>query len=485
MTTRAEALRNAHVFFDRHSGWAPPDDGTLAEWLADGVCRCPDECLTVPDGWCGHGIASWKLVLDDLAEADRAHAGRAPIRDRAAAERADRMDRLGPMRNRFVTPDGIYLAGNSLGPSPIRAGAAVADAVAVGWGRGGVAAWQDHDWWTLPTRLGDRIGSLVGAAPGQVVCGDSTSIQCFQAVVAMARLRPERRRVLIDAGEFPTDRYVVDASARLLGLSVERLGRGRVAPDMSTAVVLLSAVDFATAELADVAGITEAAHAVGAPVVWDLSHAAGALPVALDDLGVDAAVGCTYKYLCAGPGAPAYLYVAGRHHRALDLPLTGWNGHAEPFAMADRYRPAAGIGRARIGTPPVLSMVAADAALDVFDGVDMAEVRAKSLTLTDLIMAYADDHLGPFGVTVATPRPPGRRGSHVALRLTDAYPVSRALIDVGVTGDFRAPDLLRLGVTPLSLTHVEVWDAMAGLRQVLDSGAYRNPAYAAGGRTVT
>ncbi|MGH9058060.1 MAG: aminotransferase class V-fold PLP-dependent enzyme, partial [Acidimicrobiales bacterium] len=256
-------------------------------------------------------------------------------------------------------------------------------------------------------------------------------------------------------------------------------------PPAEPVVALFSAVDFATGARRDMLAVTDAVHAAGGLVVWDLSHAAGAIPLDLDGLGADAAVGCTYKYLCGGPGSPAYLYLPHRHQPAIAPAIPGWQGHADPFGLAERYLPADGIERGRIGTPPILSMIAVSRALDVWDGVAMADVRAKSLALTDLVIAYADTHLRPFGVEVVTPRPHDRRGSQVSLRVADAYPVSRALIARGVTGDFRAPDVLRLGMAPLYLSHAEVWDAMGILGDVLATGAHHDPALTRGRQPTT
>lgn len=430
------------------------------------------------------------LTLDSPSGASTSTGGHngpmsSPIATRADAEAADAVDVLAPIRDRFVVPPGIYLDGNSLGALPDGVAAAVAEAVTGAWGRDLISSWNDNGWWTLPGRVGDRIGALIGAAPGQVMCGDSTSVQLFQALVALGRANPGRRVIAVDAGDFPTDRYLTDSVARILGLTVERVDPNRFVPDERTAVVTFSAVNFATGELRDLARITDAVHAAGGLMCWDLAHAAGALPVDVDGLGADAAVGCTYKYLCGGPGSPAYLYVAARHHAALDLPLAGWHGHAEPFAMAEEYRPAAGIERARIGTPPVLSMVATEAALAVWDGVAIADVRAKSLALTDLAIAFADARLAPYGVEVVTPRPHQRRGSQVSLRVAHAYEVSRTLIARGVTGDFRTPDVLRLGMAPLYLRYVDGWDAMEILADVLDTEAHLDPVYARGDDAVT
>ncbi|WP_091617106.1 kynureninase [Amycolatopsis saalfeldensis] len=397
--------------------------------------------------------------------------------DRTAAEALDARDPLAFARGRFSVPEGVvYLDGNSLGALPSGVRAAVLDAVDRQWGQDLIGSWNGNGWWTLPERVGDRIGALVGAAPGQTICGDSTSVQLFQALTAAARLRPDRRVLLTDAANFPTDQYLADAVARLLGLEARRVDPAALEVGPDVAVVALSAVDYRTGELWDVEEITRKAHAAGAVVVWDLCHAAGALPVDLDGLGADAAVGCTYKYLNGGPGAPAWLYLPRRHQQAADLPLTGWTGRADPFGLAGAYEPAEGVARARIGTPPVLSMVAVEAALDVWDGVDLAAVRAKSLALGDLLITMADG-LREYGLTVVTPRAGARRGSQVSLRHEKAYELGQALITRGVVGDFRAPDLLRLGLAPLYLRYVDVWDAMHALAGILAANEHEAPRY--------
>ena len=401
------------------------------------------------------------------------------IRSREQALEADDADPLGYLRARFAVPEGVaYLDGNSLGALPVGVGPTVADSIAREWGTDLIGSWNDNGWWTLPTRVGDRIGALVGAAPGQVLCGDSTTVQLFQAMVALARLKPRRRVIITDGANFPTDQYVAESVARLLDLELVRVRPDEIATalDARTALVAFSAVDYRTGERWDAERITATVHGTGALMLWDLAHAAGALPFDLDGLGVDAAVGCSYKYLNGGPGAPAWIYLAARHQAQADLPLTGWQGHVTPFDLASSYSPAAGIERARIGTPPVLSMRALDASLDVFDGVALTDLREKSLRLTDLVIGFADAYLP--GVEVVTPREPARRGSQVALRMESAYAVTQALIARGVVGDFRAPDLLRLGFTPLYLSFTQVWDAMETLRLVLDGGEWRDPRFA-------
>jgi kynureninase len=308
-------------------------------------------------------------------------------------------------------------------------------------------------------------------------------VQLFNLLTAAVRMQDGRMRegvIVTDAGQFPTDGYLADSVGRLLGREVvrtadpyEALRRGDVA------VLAWSTVDFRTGELWDMAGLTAAAHQAGALVVWDLCHAVGALPLRLDADGVDLAVGCTYKYLSGGPGSPAFCYVARRHQAGLDQPLTGWHGHARPFGMEPGYRGAGGITRARIGTPPMLSMLALEAALEVFDDVDLGAVRAKSLRLGEFFIAGADTALAGLNFEVITPREPGRRGSHVTLRHPDALPVMAALIEAGVIGDVRPPDLLRFGFNALYNSFGDLATALEVLREVVSSGRYREPRFQA------
>ena len=407
---------------------------------------------------------------------------------RAFARRCDAADPLAPVRKEFMLPEGvIYLDGNSLGALPASVPGRLASVVTQEWGHDLIRAWNADNWWMAPERIGDRIGALIGAAPGQTVAGDSTSVQLFNALPASARARSVRSVILTEAGQFPTDSYLADSVARLLGLEVTRVSdpyavlreRGG-----EVAAVVWSAVDFRTGELWDVAGLTAAAHEAGALAVWDVSHAAGAVPLRLDADRVDMAVGCTYKYLSGGPGAPAFLYVARRHQAGFDQPLTGWHGHARPFSMDPGYAPAAGITRARIGTPPMLSLLALEAALEVFGRADMAAVRAKNLGLGDFFIACADDLLAGLGFGLVTPREPERRGSHVTLRHPDAHPLMAALIEAGVLGDVRPPDLLRFGFNALYTSYADVFGAVTALREVTASGRYREPRFAAR-KTVT
>lgn len=399
--------------------------------------------------------------------------------DRAAALDAD--DELAAFRDRFALPDEvIYLDGNSLGALPAGVATALTEVVTRQWGQDLITSWNTHDWWGLPARVGDRIGRLIGAAPGQVICGDSTSVQLFQALVAASRLRPGRRRIITDAGGFPTDQYLADSVAALLGLTVTRLHPSELAEALSddVAVVSLSQVDYRTGELFDLAAVTAQVHQAGAVMLWDLCHSAGALPIELDQAEVDLAVGCTYKYLNGGPGSPAYLYVANRHLGAVQLPLTGWQGHRTPFRLQPGYEPAPSIEQGRIGTPPLLSMAALDAALGVFDDVSMASVRAKSLRLTEFVIDFAQQRLAGHEVSVVTPTDADQRGSQVSLRMPGAYEVCQALIERGVIGDFREPDMLRLGFTPLYLRFADVYEALLRLEDVLATGAWRADRFA-------
>ena len=397
------------------------------------------------------------------------------------AEELDAADPLADLRRRFLLPDGlVYLDGNSLGALPAAVPPAMADVVQRQWGSGLVRSWNEEAWWAAPLRVGDRIGRLLGAAPGQTVAGDSTSVQLFNALCAAARMRPGRPLLLTDPGQFPSDRYLAESVARLFGLRVGYVPPAELPDFLRThgegvAVAAYSPVDYRTGELFDVPAVTRAVRAAGALMLWDLCHAAGAVPLRLDEWGVDLAVGCGYKFLSGGPGAPAFLYVADRHQESFDHPLTGWNGHADPFGPTAGYTPAEGIGRARIGTPPMLSLLALEAALTAFDGVDLDRVRAKSLSLTGFLIDCADTLPGGLGFSLVTPREPDRRGSQVVLRHPEAYAVVQALAEHGVVGDMRAPDLLRFGVNALYLTHRELWLAMTLLRDLTAAQEHRAP----------
>ncbi|MFJ5827862.1 kynureninase [Streptomyces sp. NPDC093089] len=391
------------------------------------------------------------------------------LKDRARA--LDAADDLGKHREKFALDAGtVYLDGNSLGALPAHVPARMADVITREWGELRIRSWDESGWWTAPERIGDRIAPIVGAAPGQIVVGDSTSVNVFKAVVAAARLNGDGRdEILVDATTFPTDGYIAESAARMTGHVVVPCDPADMAAAVSgrTAAALVNHVDYRTGRLQDLPGITAALHGAGALAVWDLCHSAGALPVGLDAHAVDLAVGCTYKYLNGGPGSPAYLYVAERHQAGFDSPLPGWNSHADPFAMTPGYAAAEGALKGRVGTPDILSMLALEAALDVWDGVAIEDVRAKSLALTDFFLECVRAYAPAGRVEPATPVGHGERGSQVALRCAEAPAVMAELIRRGVVGDLRRPDVLRFGFTPLYVGFADAERAARVLAEVL------------------
>lgn len=394
------------------------------------------------------------------------------LRERALA--LDTEDALAPLRERFTLDDTVYLDGNSLGALPRHVPARMQEVLTHEWGELRIRSWDESGWWTAPERVGDRIAPIVGAAAGQIVVGDSTSVNVFKALVAATRLAPEGRdEILVDARTFPTDGYIAASAARMTGHRIVPVAPADV-PDTvgpRTAAVLLNHVDYRSGRLHDLPGLTAAVRGAGALAVWDLCHSAGALPVGLDEHGVDLAVGCTYKYLNGGPGSPAYLYVAERHQAAFDSPLPGWTSHADPFAMTPGYTPAPGAVRGRVGTPDILSMLALEASLDVWDGVRIDAVRAKSLALTDFFLECVEAYAPGGRVTSVTPAAHAERGSQVALRCEDAEPVMAELIARGVVGDLRRPDVLRFGFTPLYVGFADAERAARVLADVLGAVA--------------
>jgi kynureninase len=387
------------------------------------------------------------------------------------ARALDAADPLAASRERFTIPEGVvYLDGNSLGPLARHVPAAVQDVVRRQWGEQLIGSWQNSRWWSAPTRVGDRIAGLLGAAAGQVVVADSTSVNVFKLLVAALRAAAPRTELLVDATTFPSDGYAAESVARLTGATAVRVHPDDVAAALSTrtAAVLLNHVDFLTGRMYDMAGLNDTAHAVGALTVWDLSHSAGVLPLELDGVGVDFAVGATYKFLNGGPGAPAFSYVASRWQAGLDQPLAGWGGAADPFAMSCDFVPATGMDRMRVGTPDILSLLALDAALDVWDGVELSAVRAKGLTLTGFFMECVDELLGPDLAHVVTPRGDDR-GHQVSLRVNGAAQLVSRLAERGVIVDWRPPDLLRCGFAPLYTTYGQALRAARALQDLLES----------------
>jgi kynureninase len=392
--------------------------------------------------------------------------------ERSEAAAADAADPLAAFRSEFVLPEGVvYLAGHSLGAMPRAAVAHLGNVVAEEWGRGLVGSWSSSGWIDLPERLGADVAKLLGADPGEVVVGDSTTVNLFKLLAVSVALRPGRRVIVSDGENFPTDLYVAQGIARMLDCELRLAGAGSPAAalDSDVAVLTLSHVGFRDGRMHDLRAVTQAAHESGAVALWDLSHSAGVVPLALSEWDVDLAVGCSYKYLNGGPGAPAYLYVARRLQAEAKPLLAGWMGHEAPFAMEREYRPAAGIRRHLAGTPPVLSAAAMEPALAIATRADILEVRRKSMALADLFITLVEERCGPHGVTLATPREPERRGSQVCFRHPEAYPVMRALNAMKVIGDFREPDILRFGLAPLYTRYADVWDAAAALAEVLET----------------
>ncbi len=399
---------------------------------------------------------------------------------RAACEALDAADPLAFARARFRLPAGVtYLDGNSLGALPAAVPARLARTVEREWGEGLIGSWNAAGWIEGPARLGARIAPLVGAEAGSVIVADSTSVNLFKLAAAALDLRPERRTVLVDAEDFPTDLYMLQGLAGLVGgLEVRALAEADWAGalDGSVALLVSSHVNYRSGAVRDMAGWTARAHAAGALALWDLSHSAGALQVDLRGAEADFAVGCGYKYFNGGPGAPAFLYVAERWRGRARNPLSGWMGHAAPFAFEGVHRQGEGMARWLCGTPSILAFAALEAGLDTFDAVDMAQVERKAAALTDLF-AQTVERLAP-GVFASALPPGARRGSHVSLRHPHAHELVQALIVEGVVGDFRAPDILRFGFTPLYLGHAEVFDAAARLADLAAGDRWRDPRFA-------
>jgi len=403
----------------------------------------------------------------------------------------DAQDPLRALRELFILPEGlIYLDGNSLGPLPKAAPERIARAVREEWGTGLIRSWNSAGWFELPRRLGDRIATLVGAGPGEVVATDSTSINLYKVLSTAMNMAaadaPARRTVISERSNFPTDLYIAQALCRERGFALQLLEAEQIpaALDKGTAVLMLTHVNYRTGAMHDMRGLTQAAHAAGALTVWDLAHSAGAVEVDLRGADADFAIGCGYKYLNGGPGAPAFVWVNPQHADRFWQPLAGWWGHAAPFAFTPDYQPAPGIVRYQCGTQPILSMAALECGLDTVLAAEpvggMAAVRRKSLALTDLFITLVEQGCAGQGLGLATPRAHAERGSQVCLtREVGAYAIVQALIARGVIGDFRAgrPDILRFGFTPLYLRFEDVWHAVEHLRQVLSEEEWRRPEF--------
>ncbi|MFY3136759.1 kynureninase [Achromobacter xylosoxidans] len=406
---------------------------------------------------------------------------------REACVAADRQDPLAPLKARFDLPPGVlYMDGNSLGVMPRAAAARAAEVITQEWGTGLIRSWNTAGWFELPSRLGDKLAGLLGAREGELVITDTTSLNIFKALAASLRIQqkrqPRRRVILSERDNFPTDLYMIQGMIDLLQQGYEmRLIDDELpldrALDEDVAVVLLSHVNYRSGQMHDMAAVTRQAHERGALVIWDLAHAAGAVPVDLNGADADYAVGCTYKYLNGGPGSPAFIWVAPRHIPDFWQPLSGWWGHQRPFDMTVAYEPAGGIRRYLCGTQPIVSLAMVECGLDVAREADMAEVRKKSLALGDLFIALVEERCAGHPLTLVTPRDHAQRGSHVSLRHPNGYEVMQALIARGLIGDYREPEVLRFGLTPLYFGYADVWDAVEILKDVLDSRAWDKPEF--------
>ena len=404
-------------------------------------------------------------------------------RDEARA--FDAADPLRGLRDRFQIPDGlIYLDGNSLGVLPKAAVARQREIVAKEWGESLIRSWNDHQWIDAPQRIGGRIAPLIGARPHEVIVADSVTVNIFKLLSAAAPLAPERRTILSEAGNFHTDLHVASGAAELLGMELKVVEREAIetALGSDTNIALLTHVHYKAGYRFDMAAITARAKAAGALTLWDLSHSVGAVPLHLNRDGAELAVGCGYKYLNGGPGAPAFLYVAERLQERLIPALRGWMGHAAPFAFTDDYRPAPGIARFLAGTPPMLSLLALESGVESFDGVDMETLWAKSVRLFDLFLRLAEERCPEL--ECISPREPEKRGSHISFRHTHAFEICQALIADGVIGDFRAPDVVRFGLTPLYLGYEDVFEAVERMAAILGSGRWREPRFAVRGKVT-
>ncbi len=396
---------------------------------------------------------------------------------RADLEALDAADPLAPFRDLFTLPEGvIYLDGNSLGALPRATAPRVAEVIAREWGTGLIRSWNDAGWIEMSARVAGKIARIVGASPGTVAVGDSTSVNLFKLLAAALKLRPGRRVIVSERTNFPTDLYVAEGLAALLAQGHElRLVdadaiQTALRPDV--AVLMLTHVNYRTGGMHDMEAVTRAAHEAGALMLWDLAHSAGAVPLDLAGADADFAVGCGYKYLNGGPGAPAFLHVAERLHVTARFPITGWLGHADPFAFEPAYRAAPGIARAVVGTPSILAMAALEVGVDIALQAPMRDVRAKSQRQTEIFAALVAEQCPDMGFTLVSPTDTATRGSQISFAHPNAYAIMQALIARGVIGDFRAPDILRFGFTPLYLGFAELWDAVQILRGVMQSGEW-------------
>jgi kynureninase len=397
-------------------------------------------------------------------------------------ETLDRADPLRAFRDRFALPEGvIYLDGNSLGALPKATPARLRAVLEIEWGRDLIRSWNSHGWIDMQQRIGAKIGRLIGAAEGETIVADSTSINVFKALSAALQLKPDRRVILSERDNFPTDLYMAEGLIAQLGRGHElRLATPNEFPDAITgdvACVMLTHVSYRTGRVYDMNTITKAAHDKGALVIWDLAHSAGAVPVDLSGANADFAVGCGYKFLNGGPGAPAFITIAKRHQDHVRPVLSGWFGHARQFGFEESYAPASGISRATVGTPPVLSLAALEVGVDMMLETSIATLHRKSLKQFEVFAALMAQELSGHGFAPASVEGPGGRGSQISYAHVHGWPIMQALIARGVIGDFRAPDIMRFGFTPLYLGFAELWDAVAILRDIMETRAWDKPEF--------
>ncbi|MCO6504795.1 MAG: kynureninase [Snodgrassella sp.] len=399
----------------------------------------------------------------------------------------DAEDKLADLKSQFDLPEGvIYLDGNSLGAKPKQALACAQDVINQQWGTDLINSWNKAGWWDLPVRLGNKIGKLVGARENETVVTDTTSMNLFKVLAAAIGIQqqqdPQRKVIIAERDSFPTDLYMIQGFMALInqGYQLKLIDHPHALPEYineQTAVIVLSHINYRTGYLHDMAAINQQAHAHGALLIWDLCHSIGAVPIDLNGSNSDFAIGCTYKYLNGGPGAPAMLWVHSQYQTAFNQPLSGWWGHAKPFDMAVNYTPANNVRRFLCGTQPIVSMSLVECGVNIFLQTDMQAVRQKSLQLTDLLIKLIEQECGGFGLTLITPREHSHRGSHISVRHCHGYEIVQALIAHGVIGDYREPEVIRLGITPLYLSFTDIWQAVQCLKQVLETKQWAQPQF--------
>ena len=394
----------------------------------------------------------------------------------------DNEDKLNSFRNRFDLPDDIiYLDGNSLGAKPKAASNVAKELIDQQWGNGLIKSWNSAGWFDMPSSLGDKLGQLLGADSGEMLVTDSTGINLYKVLSLAIKLRPDRSVILMESDNFPTDVYMAEGLIEQLGgnYTLKLVPGDEImdALDDSVAAVSITQVNYKSGRMLDMAKITDKAHACGALAIWDLCHSAGAIPVDLNACNADFAVGCTYKYLNGGPGSPAFVFVAKRHHNKASQPLSGWWGHKEPFAFAPRYEASGGIAQMACGTQPVISMAMIKCGLDIFLETDMVLVRDKSVALTELFIELVESRCSDHGFKLNSPRDATLRGSQVSFTHQNGYAIIKALIARGVIGDFRAPDVMRFGFAPLYIRFSDVWDAVDHLADIMDTGEWQKDIY--------